>query len=142
MVKYRLQFVATLLLAAGMVSAGVFHFMSPEPFAGIIPSVLPYHRILVFVSGFFEIMGGIGLLTPFARKAASIGLIVLFIAVFPANVNMAIHNVAINGRHFAPWVLWLRLPLQAVLIIWAWWCGQMTRPLSGAQAGIKVASDE
>ena len=68
---------------------------------------------------FFEILGGAGLLAPPARRAAAWGLIALYVAVFPANVNMALHDVPIEGRHFPDWALWLRLPLQGVLIGWA-----------------------
>jgi uncharacterized membrane protein len=109
------------VLAAIMLYAGVAHFRNPEPFAEIVPNYLPAHRELVLISGFFEILGGVGLLVPPTRRAAAWGLIALYLAVFPANVNMAVHDVPINGRHFAPWLLWLRLPLQAVLIAWAYW---------------------
>ena len=109
-----------LLLAGAMVYAGVAHFRNPVPFVSIVPEWLPAHRELVAVSGFFEILGGVGLLVPPARRAAAWGLIALFIAVFPANVNMAVHDIPVEGKHFG-WLLWLRLPLQAVLIAWAGW---------------------
>ena len=109
-----------LLLAAGMVYAGVAHFRNPEPFVSIVPGWLPAHRGLVAVSGACEILGGVGLLIPPVSRAAAWGLIALFVAVFPANVNMAIKDIPMDGKHFG-WLLWLRLPLQAVLIAWAWW---------------------
>lgn len=111
------------LLAAGMIYAGTAHFRNPAPFAGIVPNWLPAHRALVLVSGGFEILGGVGLLIPVTRRAAAWGLIALFIAVFPANVNMAVHDMPLNGQRFG-WLLWLRLPLQAVLIAWAYWYTQ------------------
>lgn len=104
-----------------MIYAGVAHFRNPEPFAEIVPDWLPAHRALVLVSGFFEIIGGVGLIVPQTRRAAAWGLIALYLAVFPANVNMALHDIPINGQHIAPVLLWLRLPLQAVLIAWAYW---------------------
>ena len=107
-----------------MIYTGVAHFRSPEPFTQIVPDWLPAHRALVLVSGFFEILGGAGLLVPPTRRAAAWGLVALYVAVFPANVNMALHNVPIEGRHFPAWALWLRLPLQGVLIAWAWWLAQ------------------
>ncbi len=107
-------------LAAGMVYAGVAHFRNPDPFISIVPDWLPAHPALVAVSGFFEIAGGLGLLLPATRRAAAWGLIALYVAVFPANVNMAVRDLPLDGRHFG-WLLWLRLPLQAVLILWAWW---------------------
>ena len=115
-----LKAVACYELSAGMIYAGVAHFRHPEPFIGIVPGWLPAHKALVLVSGFFEILGGVGLLVPRTRRAAAWGLIALFVAVFPANVNMALHDVPISGQHFPAWALWLRLPLQAVLILWAW----------------------
>ena len=83
--------------------------------------------MLVYVSGFFEILGGIGLLVPATRRWAAWGLVALYVAVFPANVNMAVHRIGFDGPS---WVLWARLPLQAVLIAWAWW---FTRPSEGAK---------
>jgi len=112
------------LLSAGVIYAGVAHFRNPEPFLRIVPDYLPAHRALVAWSGFFEILGGVGLLIPRVRRPAAWGLIALFVAVFPANVNMAVKNIPFNGQHH-PWLLWLRLPLQAALIAWAW---SLTRP--------------
>ena len=109
-----------LLLAGAMVYTGVAHFRNPNPFVSIVPEWLPAPRALVAISGFFEILGGVGLLVPPVRRAAAWGLIALFVAVFPANVNMAIQDIPLEGKHFG-WLLWLRLPLQAVLIAWAWW---------------------
>ncbi len=108
-----------------MVFIGVQHFLDPEPFVQIVPSMLPAPRTLVFVSGFFEILGGLGLLVPRTRRAAAWGLIALYIAVFPANVNMAVNHLPMGDRVLPPLALWLRLPLQAVFIAWAWW---FTRP--------------
>ena len=112
------------LLSAGVIYAGVAHFRNPEPFVRIVPDYLPAHRALVAWSGFFEILGGVGLLIPRVRRPAAWGLIALFVAVFPANVNMAVKNIPFNGAHH-PLLLWLRLPLQAALIAWAW---SLTRP--------------
>ncbi len=109
-----------ILLAAFIVTAGTLHFVTPAPFVKIVPDYLPAHLEIVYISGFFEILGGIGLLVPFVSQAAAWGLIALFIAVFPANINMAINNIDI-GIPLEPWMLWARLPLQGVLIAWAWW---------------------
>jgi len=125
-----------------MVFAGISHFRSPEPFISIVPKFLPDAPLLVSISGFFEILGAVGLLIPFTRKAASIGLILLYIAVFPANINMAVHNLPIENHHFPLWVLWLRLPLQLLLIVWAAWCGTLTRKQFSTSAGILAGTDE
>jgi uncharacterized membrane protein len=110
------------VLAIGMVLIGTSHFLNPEPFVRIVPAYLPAPLPLVYVSGFFEILGGAGLLVPRVRRAAAWGLVALYIAVFPANLNMALNHISLAPDHPIPtFALWLRLPLQAVLIAWAWW---------------------
>lgn len=116
-----LKLILKIILAAFMITAGVSHFLKPEPFVTIVPKYLPYPLALVYISGFFEILGGIGLLIPSVSKAAAWGLIALFIAVFPANVNMAINSISFGVGPTPALLLWLRLPLQIVLIAWAWW---------------------
>jgi uncharacterized membrane protein len=106
------------LLAAGMIGAGLLHFTFPAPYVRIVPAFLPSPLALVHASGAFEILGGAGLLVERTRRWAAWGLVALFVAVFPANVNMAVHRIGFDGP---PWVLWARLPLQGVLVAWAWW---------------------
>jgi len=79
-----------LILAVAMIAIGLDHFVSPDFFVRIVPRVLPAPLLLVQVSGFFEMLGGLGLLAPWknVRRAAGIGLVALYVAVFPANVNM------------------------------------------------------
>ena len=111
-----------ILLAVAMVGVGVLHFVRPKPFIRIVPASLPNPRALVLVSGFFEVAGGLGLLLPATQTFAAWGLVALYIAVFPANVNMAIKKIPLApGRPISPYLLWLRLPFQAVFILWAWW---------------------
>ncbi|QFS47064.1 DoxX family membrane protein [Nostoc sphaeroides CCNUC1] len=86
-----------------------------------MPPQLPYPLELVYLSGFYEILGGIGLLVPPVSQAAAWGLIALFIAVFPANINMAVNHIQLEHIPDSPWVQVVRLPFQAVLIAWAWW---------------------
>jgi uncharacterized membrane protein len=117
--RRRLRYV----LAAIMMGVGSLHFLVPGPFVKIVPSALPAPFALVLISGFFEILGGAGLLVPRVRRAASIGLVLLYLAVFPANINMTMHP-EISAPYGIPlWSLWLRLPLQAVFIAWALWVG-------------------
>lgn len=113
------------ILAVAIVIVGITHFAKPEPYVKIMPSYLPYHLELVYISGFFEILGGIGLLVPPVSRAAAWGLIALFIAVFPANINMTVNNIQLEGIPHNQVLYWVRLPFQAVLIAWAWW---FTRP--------------
>jgi len=115
--------VALLLLAANFVAAGVMHFVNPEFFVRIMPPYLPWHLELVYLSGFFEILGGLAVLWPATRSAAGWGLIALMIAVYPANIYMAM-----NPEQFPDVPAWaglVRLPFQFVFMAWAWWA---TRP--------------
>lgn len=109
------------LLAFLVTFAGITHFTSPESFIRIVPAYLPSPALLVYLSGVFEILGGIGLLIPRLRTVAAWGLIALFIAVFPANINMAIHQIPFGDAPTPLWLLWARLPMQFVLIGWAYW---------------------
>jgi uncharacterized membrane protein len=102
-----------------MIAAGIGHFVKPAPFVAIVPKALPNPLLLVYLSGVFEILGGAGLLVTRAQHFSAWGLIALFIAVFPANINMLVNRVAL-GIDIAPWMLWVRLPLQALLIFWAY----------------------
>jgi len=116
------KLIALWTLAAAMVAIGVLHFVRPKPFVRIVPKYLPAPLTLVYVSGFFEILGGIGLLIPETRVWAAWGLIALYVAVFPANINMLTENISLDPRKPIPrWMLWARLPLQFVFIAWAYW---------------------
>ena len=107
-------------LAAIFVTAGIFHFLKPKPFERIVPPFLPFPRALVYISGVAEIAGGLALLVPQLRFLAGIWLIALLIAVFPANIHMAVSPKR-AGLGIAPLWLWLRLPGQLVLIAAVWW---------------------
>ncbi len=110
-----------ILLAIGMIVAGVKHFTDPEPFERIVPDFLPYHWSLVYSSGFLEVLAGVGLLIPQWSQAAAWTLVVLYIVVFPANLYQAIHNMDVPALPHDPPLIWLRLPMQALLVAWAWW---------------------
>lgn len=105
------------------ITAGLLHFLKPAPFLAIMPDYFPAKLFLVYLSGFLEIAGAIGLYIDSTRKIACWGLILLLLAVFPANLNMAL-----NPSKFAEIpqpILWLRLPLQAVLIWCVFLCSSM-----------------
>ncbi len=116
-----------ILLAVSMIAIGIAHFVAPAGFASIVPRFLPAPVTLVLVSGAFEIAGGAGLLVPRVRRLASYGLVALYVAVFPANLNMALTGAAPPGVHLAAALLWLRLPFQLVFIAWALWAGRAGR---------------
>ncbi len=106
-----------------MTAMGLAHLAIPGPFVRVMPAYLPAHEALVFISGLAEIAGGVGLLVPKLRIAAGWWLVALLIAVFPTNVEMALHPPA----GISTWILWLRLPLQIPLIIWAVRAGELRR---------------
>ncbi len=113
------------VLAGFMIFVGVKHFIDPIPFVRIVPSYLPWPLALVYVSGFFEALAGVGLLIPRLQKIAAWGLVALYVAVFPANVNMAIHHLPFGEGPTPQWALWLRLPVQLLLV---WWAYSYTKP--------------
>ncbi len=99
--------------------AGAGHFLATPVYLSIMPAYLPSPRALVLLSGAAEMAGGLGVLLPLpARRVAAWGLVLLLIAVMPANVWMAQH--AARYRPLPEWALWARLPLQLPLIAWAW----------------------
>lgn len=108
------------LLAVGFIVAGANHFRSPEVYLGMMPSWLPWPVGMNVIAGAAEILGGLGLMVPSTRRLAGWSLIALLIAVFPANVHVALQG-HMPGFDFSPLTLWLRLPFQAVFIAWVWW---------------------
>jgi uncharacterized membrane protein len=108
------------LLALFFVLAGANHFRTPGIYLAMIPPLLPYKEFLNFFCGLAEIAGGIGLFVPGIRRAAGWGLILLLIAVFPANVYVALRG-HMDGVNVSPAMLWLRLPFQAVFLALVAW---------------------
>ena len=101
------------------ISIGLSHFTDPNWFLQIVPPYLPYKLDLVYISGFFEIIFGIMLITPSLKHYAAWGLILLLIAVFPANIYLAQTNGA--AMNTSPLVAWARLPFQFLFIGIAYW---------------------
>ena len=106
------------LLGVTFLTTGVLHFLRPRMYEAIMPRYLPAHRELVYASGVAEIAGGAGVLHAKTRKGAAWWLIATLVAVFPANVEMAVN--ADRFKQFPKPLLWARLPLQGVLIAWVW----------------------
>ncbi len=114
-----MQTFARTALGLVFIVAGAAHFRFPQLYASIVPPYLPAHGTLVALSGAAEIAGGAGVLIPSTRRAAGIGLLALLVAVFPANLYMATNASAF--RQFAPAsALYVRLPLQALFVLWVW----------------------
>jgi uncharacterized membrane protein len=96
------------------------HFVIPGQYERVMPPWLPRPRELVLLSGAFEIAGGVGVLHPRTRRAAGWGLILLLVAVWPANLQMLLDARASGASALAQTLFLLRLPLQIVLIAWVW----------------------
>jgi uncharacterized membrane protein len=122
------QTILRLGLAALFIAAGIAHFRTPDPFAKIVPPYLPAPYVLVYVSGIFEVLGGLGILVPSARQIAAWGLIALLLAVFPANIYMATAGIKFGGFPSQAWMAWARLPFQFVLIGLVYWSCELSAP--------------
>ena len=105
------------LLAGFFIGAGVMHFVAPEPYEKITPGWVPYPREVVYLSGIAEAAGGAMVLIPRLRRFAGPYLIALLVAVFPANVQMALD--AGDGSAIYRAIVYARLPLQVPLVLWA-----------------------
>jgi uncharacterized membrane protein len=105
-------------LGAFFIGAGAMHFVRPRYYVAIMPRSLPAHRELVAASGIAEIAGGAGVLAERTARPAGWWLIATLIAIFPANVSMAVRPG--DFPRIPPAALWARLPLQAVFVAWVW----------------------
>jgi len=114
------------LMAAFYVGSGVNHFVNIGFYRPLMPPYLPWHDGLIYLSGVAEMVLGAAVLVPRWRPAAAWGIALLLIAIFPANLHVALYDVPLGGRTygFGVWN-WVRLPFQLVFIAWAWW---YTRP--------------
>ena len=127
--KRRPRQFALLGLAVFFFLSGVNHFLNPDFYVGIMPPYLPAHLGLVYLSGVFEVLGGVAVLAPGHRATAGWGLVILLLAIFPANLYMALNPESFPDMSRG--ALYLRLPVQALFIVWAYWA---TRPDASASA--------
>jgi uncharacterized membrane protein len=105
-------------LGAFFLAAGALHFIKPRAYEAIVPDALPARRGLVYASGVAEIAGGMAVLSRRTARPGGWWLVATLVAVFPANVNMAVD--AQRFRAVPEPLLWARLPLQALLVAWVW----------------------
>lgn len=123
---------ALFVVAAFFLFAGIGHFTSAEFFVAIVPPYLPFPYALVYVSGVFEILGGLGVLYPPTRRFSGFGLIALLVAVFPANLHMAMHPEFFSDVPEA--ALYGRLPMQFVFAATIWFGALSVAPTSDPEA--------
>jgi uncharacterized membrane protein len=113
------------LMVALYIGSGINHFLNAPMYMKIMPSWLPFHSGLVYISGICEVLFAILLLPPATRHISAWLLILLLIAVFPANIQMAINYWRSSNPGL--WMTILRLPMQIVLILWAWFYTKESR---------------
>jgi uncharacterized membrane protein len=114
------------------------HFVKPGAYEPTVPDALPAHCGIVYLSGVAEIAGALGVLHDRSARWAGWWLIALLVAVFPANVNMAVH--ADRFRAVPEALLWVRLPIQGLLIGWVWWVSQPRERQPGSNGRRKLRS--
>ena len=116
-------------LAAFFINVGVDHFVNPDFYLDIMPPAFPLHAEAVYISGFFEVLGGIGVLVPRLRKIAGWGLFALLVAVYPANIYMALNPEIFPDIPVT--LLYIRLAFQFLFFYWAY---IVTRPIYNESA--------
>src|ERR1022692_3356810 len=124
----KIRTISKWLLALFMVGAGTLHFIKPDFYLNIMPPYLPVHLELVYLSGLFEIALGLLMLVPRFSRFAAWGIIALLIAVFPANIYVYLNQDILPAP---PIIHFLRLPLQGVFILWAYWHTRRSDEIGG-----------
>ena len=117
--KFDIKYFSLIVMGVFYISIGISHFTSPIWYVQIVPPYLPYKLELVYISGLFEILFGVMLLFKKTRFLAGWGLILLLIAVYPANIYLAQTNGA--AMNTTPLIAWGRLPVQFIFVGLAYW---------------------
>lgn len=115
---------AAVALAAMFLFTGTDHFANPHRYLPMMPPYVPWPGAMIYLSGFFELLGAAGLLWRRTRRWAGYGLAALLVVVFQANIHVALTGGQVEGLPAAGWYYWVRLPLQFVFIGWAIWCAR------------------
>ncbi len=121
--RLSLRLLARWLLAFSFVIAGTIHFFRPDLYLPLMPEVLPAKRFWIFFTGVAEIAGGVGLLVPALRRAATVGIILMLLGFLWVHVDLLFRPATFGGEPIPRWILWARVPFQFVLAAWAWWVG-------------------
>jgi uncharacterized membrane protein len=117
-----LKNISLAILMIGYLAAGANHFVHPQGYYRIIPSYLPYPVLLNILAGLLEILFALMILRPKTRKVASYGIILMLIAFLPVHVTMLINApLRVGNLLVTPTIAWVRLLLQPVLMLWAYW---------------------
>ena len=118
-----IKYVSILVMSIFYINVGIKHFTDPNWFLNIMPPLLEFVGLeLVYISGFFEILLGVLLIFPKSRKIAAYGLILLVIAVYPANLYLAFYETPQKLTGYDPFIVsWVRLPIQFIFLGLAYW---------------------
>lgn len=121
-----------LLIALSLlfINIGIDHFVNPDFYRSIMPAYLPMHTEAIYISGFFEILGGVAILFPKLRSMAGWGLVLLLIVVFPVNIHMAVNPDLFPDIPLS--FLYIRLVLQFIIIYWTYFTTRLQQ-LDGLQ---------
>ena len=125
---FYLRYALLWFTALGYIAVGIYHFVNKDFFMCIMPPYIPFHSFCVLFSGLAEILLGVALLMPAYRRWASYGIIALLIAVFPANIYLAMDAGAQACLETTSTIAIIRLPFQIVFVLIAWWLGQPFYP--------------
>ena len=117
--KFKIKTLSIILMALFYIMAGTNHFINPDWYVRIVPPIFPFKTAIVYISGILEIILGSLLIFPKTRFIAGWGLIILLVAVYPANIYVALTNG--EAMDITPLIAWGRLPFQFVLIGLAYW---------------------
>ena len=117
--KSKIKTLSIIIMTLFYIMAGTNHFINPDWYVRIVPPILPFKTAIVYISGILEIILGTLLIFPKTRFIASWGLILLLVAVYPANIYVALTNGEVMDT--TPLIAWGRLPFQFVFIALAYW---------------------
>ena len=117
--KFKIKTISIIIMSLFYIMAGTNHFINPDWYVRIVPPILPFKTEIIYISGILEIILGFLLIFPKTRFIAGWGLIILLLAVYPANIYVALTNG--EAMDITPLIAWGRLPFQFVLIGLAYW---------------------
>jgi uncharacterized membrane protein len=118
--------VARIVLIVFYLVAGANHFRSPQSYVHIIPAYLPYPGLLNILAGICEIGFALMFIFVETRRWAAWGIILMLLAFLPVHIDMIVHApITLGDFEVTPLIAWLRIPLQALLMVWAWWCNDV-----------------
>ena len=111
---------------------GIGHFIRTDAMAAMLPPSVPYRVELIYLTGVFELLGAIGVWIPRLMKITGVCLILMMLAVLPANIYSAFNRVEFGGHEYGPVYLWVRVPFQFFVIVWIYFATELRRRRSVA----------